>query len=395
MTSSSPHGWTTALDVEAEVRRAWERGRILSARVSGEAMFPWQLRTRRPDRRELSDRFDDVRTWIRELTDESRAVRGHGYDIVWTEIEHRQLGRNRVPEGIVVPTEADALQLIGKRRATERFEALLGPTLAAFPELRPWLARHPLEVLAQGDAWPRVLDVLRFMRAHPRPQVYLRQVDLPRIDTKFLEARRKLLAELFELVLPPTAIADGSTFEARFGFRTKPALVRFRVLDRRHALAGLTDVTTTITELAAHPPPCSRVFITENEINGLAFPDHADAIVIFGLGYGLELLAQLPWLRDRTTHYWGDLDTHGFVMLDRLRAFLPDARSLLMDRETLLAHRPFWVEEPKQNPSPLTRLTPPEQALYDDLLHDRLGPHVRLEQERIGFGWLSRALSSD
>lgn len=391
MTSSN---WTSPADIRAEVLRAWNRGRILAARVTGTAMFPWTLRTRRPDRRELSERFEEVRTWIGDLVNESREVTGHGFAIDWIEIEHRQLGRNRVPDGITLPTEADALQLIGKRKAVERFDALVAPTLASYPELRAWIAKKPLEVLEQGEAWPRVLEVLEFVRAHPRPGLYLRQVDLPGVDTKFIEARRKLFAELLELVLPESAMVDAPSFEARFGFRTKPAIVRFRVLDPRNVIAGLTDVSASIAELAEHPPKCDRVFITENEINGLAFPAHENAIVIFGLGYGLEVLAGLPWLRTRTTHYWGDLDTHGFVMLDRLRAFLPEARSLLMDRETLEAHRFFWVEEPSQAAGPVTRLTQPELALFDDLLHDRLGRHVRLEQERIGFGWLSRALSS-
>jgi hypothetical protein len=31
--------------------------------------------------------------------------------------------------------------------------------------------------------------------------------------------------------------------------------------------------------------------------------------------------------------------------------------------------------------------------LYDDLRLDRLGPHLRLEQERISYGWLCDALA--
>ena len=42
----------------------------------------------------------------------------------------------------------------------------------------------------------------------------------------------------------------------------------------------------------------------------------------------------------------------------------------------------------------LERLTPEENALYEDLRADRLGAAVRLEQERIAFGWLTRALSA-
>jgi len=45
-------------------------------------------------------------------------------------------------------------------------------------------------------------------------------------------------------------------------------------------------------------------------------------------------------------HYWGDLDTHGFAILNQLRAWLPQTRSFLMDRQTLVEHRDRWGREP-------------------------------------------------
>jgi hypothetical protein len=53
--------------------------------------------------------------------------------------------------------------------------------------------------------------------------------------------------------------------------------------------------------------PAPRIFITENEINGLAFPNLPDSIVIFGLGYALDRLAAASWMADRTIHYWDDI----------------------------------------------------------------------------------------
>jgi flagellar motility protein MotE (MotC chaperone) len=71
------------------------------------------------------------------------------------------------------------------------------------------------------------------------------------------------------------------------------------------------------------------------------------------------------------------------------------ARNLLMDRTTLEVHRELWGEEPadKRFLGELPRLDPEERALFQDLRADRLGERVRLEQERIGFGWLRKALS--
>ncbi len=120
----------------------------------------------------------------------------------------------------------------------------------------------------------------------------------------------------------------------------------------------------------------------------------SDGLVLFGAGYGLEALARAEWLTRCRIHFWGDIDTHGFAILDQLRAHWPDAASFLMDRDTLLQFRTQWVEEETPTPRDLARLTPEEQALYDDLRDNRLGTRVRLEQERIGFNWVERSLAT-
>ena len=99
-------------------------------------------------------------------------------------------------------------------------------------------------------------------------------------------------------------------------------------------------------------------------------------------------------LTDAEVIYWGDIDTHGFAILDRLRAWLPQARSVLMDRQTLLAHRDRWGTEDRPACSALTRLTAEEQDLYADLVADAMGERVRLEQERIDWAWVEERLRS-
>jgi hypothetical protein len=372
--------WTTPADLRGQLLRYWENGRMLS----GENLFPLELRLRRPDTRALSERFDEVRQWIRELE------RGRGYEIHWVEINHRQLGRNRIPARIVVPGEREALELIGKSEDAMDFRALAQRTLAAFPDLAPWLARKPLAALECAGDWDRVLAVLAWFRAHPRSGLYLRQLDIAGVDTKFIEERKPLLAELLDVVLPPAP--DSRNFEQRYGLALKPPQIRFRILDPRLAISGLTDLAVIPREFAALTLPAAHVFITENEINGLAFPALPECIVIFGLGYGLERLAESLWLADRALHYWGDIDTHGFRILDRLRAIFPSVRSLLMDRETLLRHRALWVRESSSYEGNLARLTREECRIYDELRYNRLGDQIRLEQERIPYSWLVEKL---
>ena len=171
--------------------------------------------------------------------------------------------------------------------------------------------------------------------------------------------------------------------------------MRFRILDPQLSLVSTgtdQDITLTREAFAGLDIAATRVFITENEINFLAFPPCPKAIVIFGAGYGFDNLVEARWLGTREIHYWGDIDTHGFAILNQLRRYFPHAQSLLMDRDTLLAHKEVWGVEPRQETADLQRLTPEEKMLYEDLGQNRWGDRVRLEQERIGFGFLEEAL---
>jgi hypothetical protein len=388
--------WTTPGELRDQVLRIWTRGKILVAMMTNETLFPLTLSIRRPAAKEMGASFEAVRGWIRELEENSRACRGFGYDIEWTEINHRQLGRNRMPGRVTVPTEGDALRLIGKEKPARQFRELADVSTERFPNLADWLARRPFVMLDHGQDWKKILNVLAWFRDHPRSNLYLRQVDITGVDTKFVEARKPLLSELLDIVLErnadPVPGAIPQSFEQRYGLRTKPPLVRFRVLDRDIAIRGLLDLTIPASDFAALDIAARHVFITENDVNGLAFPDFPEAIVIFGLGYSVDLLSSATWLSNAHIHYWGDIDTHGFAILDRLRAKFPNVHSLLMNRDTLLAHRSLWGREEVPSRAALSRLDPEEQGLFDDLVHDRLGEKVRLEQERVSYALLEKAL---
>lgn len=393
-----PADWTTPIDIRNELQRHWDRGRILAARLDGTPLFPLALRFRRPDAKALSERFDDVRKWIKALEEGSKVTQGFGYEIEWTEINHRQIGRNRLPVGVKLAAEHDAVRLIGKHRQVERFRCLTDATLRRFPALLEWLTRHPLTVLDHAEDWTRIIGMLAWFRDHPRAGLYLRQLDIEGVDTKFIEARKGLLSELLDRVLPTEAVDErftgASRFEQRYGLASKPPLVRFRLLDKGLGFGELTDLTVPATEFARISIAARRTFITENEINGLAFPLQTHSLVIFGLGHALGLLGEAEWLKSTSIYYWGDIDTHGFAILDRLRATFPHVKSFLMDRATLIAHRRLWVWESDRYEGALSRLVDAEQALFEDLKSNALGQGVRLEQERISFGWLKRELAT-
>jgi hypothetical protein len=389
--------WTTPADLRAQVQKLWERGSLLASLAGGVALFPRRLSLKGPTSRELAERFSEVRNWIAQLDGEAKH-----YRVAWQSLNHRILGENRVPGEVWVDSLDDALRLIGRRRDAERFAVQVSLTRERRPELIAWLARRPLRALELADDWDRLLDIVAWIQNHSRPGIYLRQVDIPGVHSKFIEGHRAVLAELLDLALAPDVIdttAGGvGGFCRRYGFRERPVRLRFRVLDPSLAVLPTgtdQDLAVTHDTFASLDLPVKRVFITENEINFLAFPPVSLSLVLFGAGYGFETLSEADWLRDREIYYWGDLDTHGFAILDQLRAHFSRAATFLMDRETLLAHRPQWGSEPQPETRDLVRLTCQENALYDDLRRNRLGDRIRLEQEKVMFRIVCKSCGRD
>jgi hypothetical protein len=386
--------WTTPGDIKAQLARLWERGDLPRRLVTDGTASAVRLVLKGPASSDLTDRFEAVRDWAAELS-----AMPH-LRIEWREVRHRVQGLQRLPVQIWVDTLDDALALLGKRRDAARLSRLVVSTRAAAPALLPWLARRPLQAIDLADRWEHLIAVVQWIVCHPRPGIYLRQVDVPGVHSKFIEAHRAVLSELLDLALPPEVIHAGQVgvarFAGRYGFLDKPARIRFRVLDASlHVLAGVAscaDITLDAGSFANLDIPVRRVFITENETNFLAFPAACEAIVIFGAGYGWDTLATAHWLARCGIHYWGDIDTHGFAILDQLRARFEHVSSFLMDRDTLLAHETQWGEEPDQVLHDLRRLTADERALFDDLRDNRIRGKLRLEQERVGYQWVTRAL---
>jgi hypothetical protein len=387
--------WTLPSDIRSQVHRLWDRGVLPRAVCGYEELFPLRLRFKPPCSRDLSERFGEVRDWI------ARLVRGAGkYRIEWKTIKHRTLGTNEIPSRLWIDSLDDCLDLLGRQRDAAILRDRVALTEAIRPEVLPWVENHLLKVLELAEDWERLLHVVTWVRNHPRPGVYLRQVDLEGVHTKFIENHRGVLTELLDLALLPEDVdleagRGMGCFCRRYGFRDKPLQVRFRILDPALSFVPTTtdlDITLTREVFARLDPAATRIFITENEINFLSFPPCPDALVLFGAGYGFDNLAHARWLGTREIRYWGDIDTHGFAILNQLRKHFPHVQSLLMDRETLLAHREVWGVEPRPETAQLERLTHEERSLYRELGQNRWGDRVRLEQERIGFGCLKKAL---
>jgi hypothetical protein len=381
--------WTQLADIRKRLEKRWHNGELLRACHQPNALFPLRLPLKKPGPGQLVDQFDAARSWIKHW----QTAATQDLELEWQTINNRQLGRNSLPVAVVLPNLDAAFRQIGQLNAARQYQSLTGEISHRFPQLAHWCHRKPLTVLAQQQEWPTLLAILEWMAENPKPGIYIRQLEIPSVHTKFIERNRGLLSELLDQILPEHAIdtsASGARqFEQRYGFRRRPARLRLRFLDPSQDIAGLQDIEVPVDQFQTLGLPVNTVYIVENDVTALAFPDTPSAIVIFGQGYGIgRQLANAKWLQEKSVVYWGDIDSHGFRILNQLRAAVPHARSLLMDATTLRAHQHLWGTEPSPYIGELPNLTEHEQAVYQMLSTLEPGKNLRLEQEQISFAIL-------
>jgi hypothetical protein len=306
----------------------------------------------------------------------------------------RRAGANEIPDRIRIDSFDDLTGFLGTTAQARRHVTLAEIAKEFAPQVHSWVVEKPMRALAHEAEFDRLLSCVRWVSENAGRRCYLRQIDAAGVDTKFVERHRGIITELVDLAVKPPATADTADFASRYGFRGKPSRVRIRLLDPTMSgfPAGVTDVELCVDEMRGDLFHVDRVFLVENEVTCLAFPAIPRSLLVFGGGYAAARLRQLGWLRNTRLYYWGDIDTHGFRILDIVRSTFPGVRSMLMDRATLLAHEAHWDREPAKVNVHLEHLTADEAALYRDLVEDTFGQSVRLEQERIRYQLIEAAI---
>lgn len=388
--------WTSLAGLRALSLKAWNSGALLRELLEPSGAYPRRRSLKRPTAAQLLSDYAAVRAWAAELSAGAGA-----YSLETVEAGRRTVGVNVIPAAAVFATVEDEIGFVGKTREAARFRDLAGALGELDQNLVGWAVRRPLKLLESGADALTAARVALWLRANPRPGIYVRQLSLPGVHTKFIERNRQVIDQLLAAVVPGVTEPDseggearGARFARRHGFLHPPELVRFRILDPEiQVLGGAGDITVTAEAFAHLQLPVHTVIATENQVNFLALPERPGTLALYGAGYGFSSLRDAGWLRGCRVLYWGDIDTHGFRILDQLRAVHPHVESVLMDKPTLMAHRDAWGTEPSPSRATLTRLNADETALYEALGNDTYGPKVRLEQELINWGWALERLS--
>ncbi|MGB4408142.1 MAG: Wadjet anti-phage system protein JetD domain-containing protein [Sphaerochaeta sp.] len=387
---------TSPQEVYKKLLTEWERGFFYKNHA---CCFPYEHKLSPISSKQMTEEFGSVDAWIRRFTGHAKL----SVFLRYKEVNHRLLGRHSIPVSLLFETPEELATLLGKRSEWDTFISLTELLHKRDERLYSWAMRYPIRLLEVALDLDKLLLLWQWIVAHPRPGIYLRQIDLPGIDTKFTEKHMGLLSQWLDLTLEASMVDDrfrGITqFERRYGFLHKPELVRFRLLDPDLLFRGCDDISLPAKQFCelfqpGESLPIERVFVIENDICALTLPLAKKSLVIFGRGYYFDHLTQCAWLHRVPVWYWGDIDTHGFAILDQFRSLFPHTRSFLMDRYTLMEHKVSWGLEPKPFTGVLHHLEAQEADLYQELVSGRIQENLRLEQELVRYGRVESAIGS-
>lgn len=331
---------------------------------------------------------DDTVQFEKELTElicYSKEKKGFGYSIEYQKVKTRKHGEQDIPVSIVFQTEHDYLKFIGKEQETAGFRNDVEKILSAFPALVEWVCKFPNKVLDNHKIWCDLLKVCTYFKNNPNPQLYIRELPI-QVDTKFIERNKGIFKELLDIIIAGSINTDQTRFETRFNLKYDEPMVRFRFLDKTLSQAlflGIDDMSIPISQFRNIKIPVETVYVVENKMNMLTFPAIHKSIVVWGHGFGVDILKDVTWLRSKKILYWGDLDAQGFQILSELRLHFSQVESFLMDRETFDR---FYDSEVgiETNVEKDLCLTLEEREMFDFLKEG----NYRLEQEKIPFEYV-------
>ncbi len=320
---------------------------------------------------------------LTELISYSKERKGYGYIIEFQTVKTKRHGLQDIPTSISFQTEFDYLKYINEENNTAKFKEDIAYILSLFPELKGWISKYPIKVI-END-WESLLKVCEYFKETPHPHLYIRELPI-KVHTKFIESNKGIIRELLDIIIAEHINVDEKHFERRFDLKYDEPLVRFRILDKNISLqqfGGIDDLSISISEFQHLSVPIQTVYLVENKINMLTFPNKRDSIVIWGHGFGVDIMKDVEWLQTKKIYYWGDIDAQGFQILSEIRTHFRQVESFLMDKDTFGKYYE-GDKGTKTNVEIELCLTQEELELFRRLKEN----NSRLEQEKIPFEYV-------
>lgn len=356
--------------------------------LKGEGAFPLRLPLGTLTEAQFLERPAAVREWH-----DAWAHWGSPGLVTWEDRKWPRAGAHRLPGSLTLDTPQALAEVAGKadewRLALIRLNALakLGGA-----DLGEYARFYGLALRYSPEEWNQLMRCLNYFMTTPAPGLYVRQLPIKGVDTKWIGDHQTDLVQLLRQLKGKGSDAD---FYDVTGVRRPAFRVRARLLcpDLREQIGGLRDFEIPLEELATWTLRPTRLIIVENLESGLALEDVPGCLAIIGMGNAATELGKVSWLADIPGLYWGDIDTYGLAIYGRLRVLLPKLQPVLMDQATLLEHEPLWGREETQH-AQVDTLDGEQQALFERLTGPGPTQFARLEQERLPWAYVEQGIAT-
>ena len=286
-------------------------------------------------------------------------------------------------------------------------------------DLNNWLSKN-IFLISKYDLnfWKKIMLVVDYFLKNKNSNKFLRELDI-KVDTKFIENNKKLIKSILYFLLN---LEQNTNFEEYFGIKQKPVFIRFRFLDenlnfwlcrdvhlwhleknakicrdvslkhlnnQKH-LNNINDIYLKIEDFEQLDfwEKIQKIFIVENEINYLTFPEIKNSMVIWWAGFKVNILKNTKFLKEKNIFYWWDIDAHWFKILANLRKYFPQTKSIFMDEKIFLEFSEYRVFGQNLTESEIEKLKQNLTKQEFELLNFVNNNNFRLEQEAINQNYI-------
>lgn len=354
---------------------------ILSAYILKKEFFPKDLiRIGKVSTKDVLSKFNEYTSQIKILKENSKESKNFGYQIEWTKTSFQRIGEQTIPTRIYFESLKDYLHFTNSEEEYKRFVQNYQLISTSIPELKEWTL-YQITKVSEHKTWKESLLVCKYFLSNPEPNLYIRQLPID-VHTKYIQENKTILSSLLEFLLKDKCNQSEKQFEKKFHLKHQEPLIRIRFLDTKLSIAqNLSDVSVPLSEFHSLEILCKFILVVENLMNFLTLPNLPNTISIWsGGGFSISYLKKVQWLKNKQFYYWGDIDVHGFQILNQFRNYFSNTYSLMMDKNTL---DKIWKDKITESPTTsvldLPHLTDSEKILYEFIRENR----IRLEQEKI------------
>lgn len=323
----------------------------------------------------------------------SKVIAGVGYSLKFKTTKKVKLHMSNQTEisKIFFETKEDFLKYLNIENNFKIFQQNISNLVSNFSELETYVSENYKYIWKNPNLWGDMIKVCHFFKNNPNSNLYIRQLSIKGVSTKFIEDNKPTLTVLLKIILNENFDSGVDNFEDMFGLKAKNNQIRFRFLDSDVMINNkfnYMDIGLLNSDFENLNLQVKNIFVVENEITFLTFPFVENSIVIFGKGFGVAVLKKCAWLSQKNLFYWGDLDSHGFQILSMFRKFHESTKSILMDDETFDNFKEFEIVGENINISSLDFLTMEELGLFYYFNKNS----KRIEQERISIDYVKNYL---